>query len=345
MILSLTDCLFQQLCRDISFERVMERKIEFDIIKGILIILVVVGHTSYIMPAIDVYWFHMPSFFMISGYFYKRNQKIDFLTKLKGNIKRYAIPYFCFCVLMYFLSLFVTSCPHVPVTNYVAKSLYGGLMNITWFSYPFWFINTLLCSIIVLNIFDKVSIKYLIFVAIVMFLTSYIPLVKSLKIPLPWGIDCVLVSVLYMVAGYGFNFYKYNKWHNVIFIIPILLVSVIALTGSNYRLDIAAKFMSNPVLDVIIPLSFFWCIWKISVWLSKIPIVSSWLSLLGQCCMTIFFVHAFCIAFSKQIGAPIVLQVLIGLSLGILLHYLFSYNKYLSKLFLGKTKKSYYGKV
>lgn len=43
------------------------RKPEFDILKGLLIVTVVMGHTSFKIPLIDVYWFHMPAFFMITG--------------------------------------------------------------------------------------------------------------------------------------------------------------------------------------------------------------------------------------------------------------------------------------
>lgn len=44
------------------------RKPEFDILKGLLIVTVVMGHTSFKIPLIDAYWFHMPAFFMITGY-------------------------------------------------------------------------------------------------------------------------------------------------------------------------------------------------------------------------------------------------------------------------------------
>lgn len=49
---------------------VSARKIEFDILKGILIICVVIGHAVK-TPFINVFWFHVPAFFLIAGYFAK----------------------------------------------------------------------------------------------------------------------------------------------------------------------------------------------------------------------------------------------------------------------------------
>ena len=50
----------------------MVRKVEFDILKGILIIFVVIGHTNLKIPYFDIFWFHMPAFFMVSGYLTKK---------------------------------------------------------------------------------------------------------------------------------------------------------------------------------------------------------------------------------------------------------------------------------
>lgn len=51
---------------------IKERDKTLDIAKGIFIILVVSGHSTF--PYTDViYWFHMPAFFIVSGILYKEN--------------------------------------------------------------------------------------------------------------------------------------------------------------------------------------------------------------------------------------------------------------------------------
>ena len=54
------------------------RLIHMDIMKSFLIICVVIGHT-YIEWTKYIYWFHMPVFFMISGYFLKSGGGIELL--------------------------------------------------------------------------------------------------------------------------------------------------------------------------------------------------------------------------------------------------------------------------
>lgn len=58
----------------------MDKRIrEIDILKGILILFVVIGHYPFINQSIKqiIFWFHMPLFFIISGYFYKNKGIIN----------------------------------------------------------------------------------------------------------------------------------------------------------------------------------------------------------------------------------------------------------------------------
>lgn len=71
----------------------MSKRIEWiDITKGLAIILVVIGHTVPIDSKIYniIFSFHMPLFFIISGYLFKDRDPHDLL---KRNFKRMIIPY------------------------------------------------------------------------------------------------------------------------------------------------------------------------------------------------------------------------------------------------------------
>lgn len=58
-----------------------ERVNFLDIAKGILIILVVIGHSNYSYTQY-IYWFHMPAFFIISGVLHIQPKDLgDFLRK------------------------------------------------------------------------------------------------------------------------------------------------------------------------------------------------------------------------------------------------------------------------
>lgn len=50
-----------------------KRDAEFDIAKGILILCVVIGHGGSDSIADFMYRFHMPLFFILSGFFYRKS--------------------------------------------------------------------------------------------------------------------------------------------------------------------------------------------------------------------------------------------------------------------------------
>lgn len=81
-----------------------QRDLSFDVLKGILILLVVLGHAySYeygsaacwhTHPFNFIYTFHMPLFIMVSGYFFSSCLKRGFLDNLKNKSQRLMLPWF-----------------------------------------------------------------------------------------------------------------------------------------------------------------------------------------------------------------------------------------------------------
>lgn len=121
-----------------------DRKIEFDIMKGILIILVVIGHTSLFSPFFIrvIFWFHMPAFFMINGYLTSNWVSLQDSKKLIQKILKYVVPYFTYCILLYILM------GDDPVWKFLLLMLLAGRLNVTSFTYPFGFICSLLVATI-----------------------------------------------------------------------------------------------------------------------------------------------------------------------------------------------------
>ncbi|MWQ00011.1 acyltransferase family protein [Glaesserella parasuis] len=69
------------------------RNIYFDATKGFLIILVILGHV--ILGSLNentlryiIYFFHMPLFLAVTGYFISQKQFLYQLKRFWGNIKR-----------------------------------------------------------------------------------------------------------------------------------------------------------------------------------------------------------------------------------------------------------------
>lgn len=60
-----------------------ERKIEFDILKGISILLVIIGHSRCVSPIYEFFnSFHVPLFFCISGYFFSLKGSVGGIFKM-----------------------------------------------------------------------------------------------------------------------------------------------------------------------------------------------------------------------------------------------------------------------
>ena len=103
----------------------MKRNIELDILKGLLIIFVVIGHTDVVIP----YRFNMPAFFLISGYLTKK------WSFGKSKLVKFFVPYLCYSIVFYLIF------SPEPLHKNLVRTLYGGRLNTLPYSYPYWFIN------------------------------------------------------------------------------------------------------------------------------------------------------------------------------------------------------------
>lgn len=76
-----------------------QRNDSFDILKGIAILLVIVGHCETFRFRSFIYSFHMPLFFFIAGFFLKSR---PFSQEISLSFKRLIVPYaftsVCICV-------------------------------------------------------------------------------------------------------------------------------------------------------------------------------------------------------------------------------------------------------
>lgn len=91
-------------------EKISKRRIEWiDIVKGIGILLMVIGHAGVSSQIkVWIYGFHMPLFFILAGYLYsmfdnERYGKLGFAYMLRRKTEAYLIPY----MVLFFANLFI----------------------------------------------------------------------------------------------------------------------------------------------------------------------------------------------------------------------------------------------
>lgn len=232
-----------------------------DVAKGIVIVLMIIGHTRAPKEVIIfIYGFHMPFFFIMSGYLYNKEkwEQIGIRELIFKKFKAYIVPYFCFS----FLNLLI----NIPAEYYIegirGKELINSTINhIYWIFYslggakatpnctPLWFLPCLfVCNIYIFLLFKVKRNSIRVFICLVAIIIDMLLSYYNVG-QLPWHIETALLGMVFMLIGYEINRKELlNSKH-----LDWSMVSVIAAMGvycifSNSRVDINSNVINNVVL-------------------------------------------------------------------------------------------------
>lgn len=289
-----------------------DRIVEFDIMKGILIILMVYCHTGFYSESNFINLFHMPVFFIISGFFIKNNISNTFFDIKKfvfSKIKQLYIPFvisnlfFCifnnvFCKIGFYPEEFYKSFSNILV-DCVKIFLFS---KITRFGGATWFLRSLFFASILYIVIDVVIKKiknkefchfFLSFLLLcILFILKSKSLIKNTSI-------YYLLSTT--ILGYnGISFGRIIKFYyskiitipNIIKVITLICAFFILLFLSNYGvIAVNSGSFVNPLFYEICSIFGFVFCFICSYFLKKIRI--SFLILIGQNTLPILMIHFF----------------------------------------------------
>jgi fucose 4-O-acetylase-like acetyltransferase len=177
-----------------------ERVEIIDILKGIGIMLIVLGHLepeTYLMRFI--YSFHLFLFFASSGFIGKRYENRSFSQVLSGNLKRLLIPYIIWCTLSQIIDCV---CGTITVNQAIRNVLFFdanvGWNAALWFLVSLFWSDTLCALIIKLNKWGQL-------VVIVIFIGWGI--IARYSIALPLGLYTVPTAGVFWIIGYWMNIF------------------------------------------------------------------------------------------------------------------------------------------
>ncbi|MBR6458807.1 MAG: acyltransferase family protein [Actinomycetaceae bacterium] len=269
----------------------------FDIAKGIGILAVIVGHMSNIG---FVHWivfsFHMPLFFLISGYFFR---PAPLTVVAKKRARQLLVPYAvtgvaiaCFGALVEIASGRASAAPQVFL-DWLARAAFGsGTFPSYFFGIQYigaiWFLLALYFSQVLYTLLvDK---KYALPVVLALFVLGVVT--KDI-IWLPWSIQSALTCILFIHVGYRIHA---RKWFDPsrVPLLPFLIgsavwVAVILIDhGRNY---FASNYFENPVLDIAGGIAGTLVIMWLSIWISHIPAISTILQAAGRYSLVILCAH------------------------------------------------------
>lgn len=234
-----------------------------DSLKGMAIILVVIGHINNVSNELNqyIYSFHMPLFFFISGYLFNFEKYADIGKKyLVKKIDSLIIPYFFFSVISYMFYITMDSLyqPQIQNVEVFREGIFFNLYVIICsasrylINTPLWFLPCLFITEALFFVLKKCFKDHYIVIFTIIF--SFIGFLYHSCIPLrlPWGADIAFTGIVFYSAGYLFR----NNYENIFFrkncsFILFLFLMQIVLSFANPIVDMYSLNYNNYVLFYI----------------------------------------------------------------------------------------------
>ena len=258
----------------------MERNKSFDILKGFGIILMIVAHTYGPNRIIwdFIYTFHMPLFFIVTGYFYKQKPISELLKK---NYNQLLVPYLTLCIIVTILTQLRQ--PHI-IQSDIKSTLYG--MG------PGWFLIALFLARLEFHYILKFfPIKYL-FVSFL--ISSCICLIAYyLELPSFLSFFPSLVSLYFVAIGYYARTHSSLDFTEKHSYISLFVGLILWLTTSLFgKVEMSQCIFKLSVLDFFGSLGGTFLVYKLSQIIdSRCYRTKNILSRAGKYSLVIFFFH------------------------------------------------------
>lgn len=261
-----------------------ERNESLDILKGIGILLVIIAHTFGMGHLWDIiYVFHMPLFFLVSGYFFKIR---PFKEHLKKDFRRLIVPYLFVCLLTIFYSFCKEYLHNTPV-------LYKSFISIFYGNGPIWFLLGLFFS----RLLFYFLLKNIRFYLIIAFIISSITLLYKAQLQiLPLALLPALGCVLFLAIGYTLNINKTLSYLNNKYPIQSLIIGFIfwSISATYGKVEVVNCTFNLWILDYLGALGGTYVIFRLSCLIDKSNNrIKNFFVYTGIYSIVIFCIHSF----------------------------------------------------
>lgn len=307
-----------------------------NVAKGVLIVLVAIGHSNYEIMSKYVYWFHMPAFIILSGYLF--NNTYDLKELISKRSKRILIPYSSFALLtLIIIQLQSYNLNEIPL--YIENILRGG-RSLGYNYGVYWYPMCLLLTTITFAIMIK-TIKNRIVIAITI-ITLYIVAhlyIANNDYKVFWSADTALIALFYFGLGY-YGKSIINKINTLYGIVAVFICSFLICCDYvgliQYRLDMKSNLYNHMILDTLTPIVFIVAIISISK-LIQHKYTGLLFNKVGKMSMIIMYLHLPVMIIMRSyfnVSEWITIIVAIGVPIGVNL--IFERISLFNVLFLGK---------
>jgi len=316
----------------------MNKRPWLDQLKGVGILAVVAGHI-YVGPvAKGLYLWHMPLFFVLSGYLFQ--PRADSRAYLRGKALHLLVPYFSFLVLLQG-GAWLQAAQTDGITAFVkavAKALLGGRQLMGWGT-VFWFITCLFITQQVANLlFARLGRRALWALMSALLVLAYATAPFTSGVRVPWNADVVLFALPLFFIGWRFRGHTMGGNARVDLFLALLAATGLVLVQLGWirTLDLKQSDYGTPAATLLFALASVYTVMRLVQRIPEASRVGRWLASAGQASMVIMFLHApIHLALRDSTNANPHVRMLVATALPWLLFYLLRRYGPTRALFLG----------
>lgn len=274
-----------------------------DIAKGIAILAVIVGH-FYAPPNLAgrvIYSFHMPLFFIVSGYFVKDYRiKKNLIRSCKGLL----IPYVCgMGIIMVIDCVTADGSQKLASAIQVLVDMVGGMCKESAVFPVFrdvdmlWFLPSLFACrmlyVFAMNVTEKSKYSSSIRIIVITVL-AFVGLASPILTYeyFPWGIEISLVSLLFLFCGNMLHKYQVFSDKHRFLIAGACLILWIILLCFGFYIELAAHYWPGFFLSVIEGMIASFVVICGSQLLDRVKVLNTILRWIGKNSLIVLLVHA-----------------------------------------------------
>lgn len=272
----------------------IDRNPEIDIAKGILIIVMIIGHC-----AIDsslrkiIFSCHMMGFVFFSGYFYRKKSG-KWVGTLCHAVQKFVVPYIIFSI---FASIVFYVFNHASIIDSLWKYAVGMSYSKALFQSipsvgPVYFILMLFLIRIIYDAIHKKITSEPIRGLVVFTLSVVGVLLGKFGFWLPWSLDIAIYSLIFYYIGMCFKKYHLLEWFakNISSYFVLIIIWVYMIYSGS--MEIADRDYGKYGVTILGAISGIILIYFLSCFIENtIPAVRSILNLCGKASLFILMMH------------------------------------------------------
>lgn len=237
---------------------IKERDTAFDVLKGLLILSVVLGHIRGGDIGRIIYMVHMPGFFLVSGYFFKIKKNETFDKYFINLCKRIWVPYIIYNFIFIALhNIFSELNLLFEQGSYGFNESINRFLDVMFFGASeqmagaFWFLKILFQMSIVYFIIYRYIKKEMVRNIIILSLIIYGQYLSKRQIILWNNFNSIASGIMFFHIGNLFRRYKNEKKINKIGVLLSLIIFIIAFRNGEVLSILDNYYGAKPVINVL----------------------------------------------------------------------------------------------